>query len=491
MRVWTLLALALVGCGDPNGSSKLVMVGGTVLDETDHPIEGASVTLLGGPQTIRTDQDGAFALSEGAKPGELLFGVSAPGYGRTWLRRMGLADAPVSITVQLKTLPPAREVTLPAPGETVTVRDGMGHGLIIPDGAFCTAGSTPVTGTIDVTFIYYDPLDARLGASFVSVLESPGVAKVQQRNSAGELDVIVTTPDGTRLDTMCPDKQVTLVDTLPDMITPAAFAMFLDPSSASMEGKVPIKYDARTHEASMNTRDLLPHCPAVCNEGYCPPPFCGDGICGNTIQEIFGGCREDCPPPYNPCGNGSCESFESCGSCAADCGACPPPPASCGDHSCNGGESCGSCPQDCGDCPPPPPYCGDGSCNGDDTCSSCESDCGRCPQPAYVSGTVLDIRGKPASVQITASTEALTIGQMDTVAGAYKFDLGMTTGSISALVSPAPKPQRSFVVVPVRRDYPGGVETHVDFQYCIVQNAACNVGDRCCGALTCIDGYCN
>ena len=68
MRVWTLLALALVGCGDPSGSSKLVMVGGTVLDETDHPIEGASVTLLGSPQTIRTDQDGAFALTEGAKP---------------------------------------------------------------------------------------------------------------------------------------------------------------------------------------------------------------------------------------------------------------------------------------------------------------------------------------------------------------------------------------------------------------------------------------
>lgn len=47
------------------------------------------------------------------------------------------------------------------------------------------------------------------------------------------------------------------------------------------------------------------------------------------------------------CGNGSCESGETCSSCASDCGSCGPV---CGDGTCNGTETCSSCSSDCGAC---------------------------------------------------------------------------------------------------------------------------------------------
>jgi len=72
------------------------------------------------------------------------------------------------------------------------------------------------------------------------------------------------------------------------------------------------------------------------------------------------------------CGNGSCESGETCSSCPDDC-ACENP--YCGDGRCDGayGESCSSCASDCA-CTS---YCGNGSCesaNGE-SCSSCAQDC--------------------------------------------------------------------------------------------------------------------
>lgn len=45
------------------------------------------------------------------------------------------------------------------------------------------------------------------------------------------------------------------------------------------------------------------------------------------------------PPPK--CGNGKCESGESCAKCPKDCGAC------CGNGKCDNGETCGSCNKDC------------------------------------------------------------------------------------------------------------------------------------------------
>lgn len=51
----------------------------------------------------------------------------------------------------------------------------------------------------------------------------------------------------------------------------------------------------------------------------------------------------------------------------------------CGNGVCDTIESCSSCPADCGPCP----YCGDGKCNGSETCYTCASDCGSCPTCNY------------------------------------------------------------------------------------------------------------
>jgi hypothetical protein len=51
---------------------------------------------------------------------------------------------------------------------------------------------------------------------------------------------------------------------------------------------------------------------------------------------------------------------------------------SCGDGSCNSYETCTTCPADCGSC-----YCGDGSCNNGETCETCSSDCGSCGGGGY------------------------------------------------------------------------------------------------------------
>ncbi|MBU1005404.1 MAG: hypothetical protein KJ561_06245 [Nanoarchaeota archaeon] len=85
---------------------------------------------------------------------------------------------------------------------------------------------------------------------------------------------------------------------------------------------------------------------------------------------------------YTWCGNGRCESDESCSSCSSDCGSCP----YCGDGSCNNGETCSSCSRDCGTCAP---YCGDGSCNNGETCSSCSHDCGCSPGYTCIGGSCI------------------------------------------------------------------------------------------------------
>ena len=54
--------------------------------------------------------------------------------------------------------------------------------------------------------------------------------------------------------------------------------------------------------------------------------------------------------PVDPvCGNGECESGETCGNCEQDCGACQTT-AECGNGECESGESCSNCEQDCGTC---------------------------------------------------------------------------------------------------------------------------------------------
>ena len=74
-------------------------------------------------------------------------------------------------------------------------------------------------------------------------------------------------------------------------------------------------------------------------------------------------------PPY--CGDGTCNSDETCSTCHQDCGGCggPGPSPRCGDGICNFSESSSTCCEDCGGCESDPvPYCGDGIVNGDEEC---------------------------------------------------------------------------------------------------------------------------
>lgn len=82
-----------------------------------------------------------------------------------------------------------------------------------------------------------------------------------------------------------------------------------------------------------------------------------------------------------PCGNGTCDVFEDCASCALDCGKC------CGDTICDAStEACETCELDCGVCPPPPGVCGDNILDWDEACDTskggcevaCNADCKSC-----------------------------------------------------------------------------------------------------------------
>ena len=111
-----------------------------------------------------------------------------------------------------------------------------------------------------------------------------------------------------------------------------------------------------------------------------------------------------CKDPSVTCGNGTCESGETCQTCKKDCGAC----GTCGNNTCEYGENCESCTQDCGTCAPEctpkssgtpgAPGCGGCGCekcvcDDDPYCcstawdSSCVSQCndcgGNCPSPNY------------------------------------------------------------------------------------------------------------
>ncbi len=53
----------------------------------------------------------------------------------------------------------------------------------------------------------------------------------------------------------------------------------------------------------------------------------------------------------------------------------------CGDGTCDSDETCSNCEVDCGECEEDS-YCGDGTCDSDETCSNCEVDCGECEEPS-------------------------------------------------------------------------------------------------------------
>lgn len=127
--------------------------------------------------------------------------------------------------------------------------------------------------------------------------------------------------------------------------------------------------------------------------GQCSGPNCGNGLCQSG--ETCATCAADCG---NCCGNGVCQGGETCTTCPGDCGACPPDPV-CPNGLCEQGETCTSCEADCGTCPPngcnPPsacqPVCDNGICEQGETCSSCARDCGSCPGQPRCGDGVCDL----------------------------------------------------------------------------------------------------
>ncbi len=109
-------------------------------------------------------------------------------------------------------------------------------------------------------------------------------------------------------------------------------------------------------------------CPQDC--GDCPAP-CGDGVCQPEAEETCVTCPSDCEAE-TCCGDEICGDLETCEECPADCGEC----AVCGNGACETGENCEECAEDCGECPS---LCGDGICVNEETCASCPVDCEACP----------------------------------------------------------------------------------------------------------------
>lgn len=95
---------------------------------------------------------------------------------------------------------------------------------------------------------------------------------------------------------------------------------------------------------------------------------------------LFAGCARTTPPDepagaelaLSVCGNGACDTGESCASCPGDCGRCTQ--EHCGNDTCGRRETCVTCERDCGACS----GCGNGVCEGAETCANCQADCGRC-----------------------------------------------------------------------------------------------------------------
>jgi len=149
---------------------------------------------------------------------------------------------------------------------------------------------------------------------------------------------------------------------------PGSFMAF-DPVTADPDASEPrMRPDAQVGPSPGDTNVMDADAGAASSESEC-----GDGACDS--KETCTGCAADCGACAASCGDDECNAGETCTSCAFDCGSCAP---GCGDGACNGIETCTTCESDCGACAP---SCSDGMCNGDETCTSCPGDCGACPPP--------------------------------------------------------------------------------------------------------------
>ncbi len=137
------------------------------------------------------------------------------------------------------------------------------------------------------------------------------------------------------------------------------------------------------------------------------PPTCGDGAC--EAPETCGGCAADCGAC---CGDGACGADEDCASCAADCGACE----ACGDGACGEGEDCATCAVDCGacdagsdcdDCDAGAPC--EGECDAGAACPDCDASaaCGDCDAAAACQGCDAGAGSVPAGAAPSTDDSAL------------------------------------------------------------------------------------
>jgi len=99
--------------------------------------------------------------------------------------------------------------------------------------------------------------------------------------------------------------------------------------------------ECSTYEACIGDDDE----PPANYDGYC---YNGGG-CACADGSIVAYNQYCADPDPNSCGNGLCDSSESCGDCPSDCGTCSEWPV-CGDSMCTGFESCLTCQNDCGTC---------------------------------------------------------------------------------------------------------------------------------------------
>lgn len=129
---------------------------------------------------------------------------------------------------------------------------------------------------------------------------------------------------------------------------------------------------------SENCSNCPSDCPTAANSVCCSGvqygggECCGDSDCGSGKK-----CQDYECVSSAYCGDGACNNSETCSTCSADCGSCKKSDGS----ACSAAGECSSgyCAQS--KCSSSSSYCGDGTCNSSETCSACSSDCGGC-QPS-------------------------------------------------------------------------------------------------------------